>query len=128
MTWLRISLDAVQPISGSIWRGLSGSYSSSHFFVRALPDCIAFLAGWLILASILDPLIAAGPPPIAQWAKGGRGGVIRTRDPLLPKQMRYQAAPRPGHGEGIHVGPAISNIATLNRRNGRRRSSSSPCR
>ena len=25
----------------------------------------------------------------------GRGGVIRTRDPLLPKQMRYQAAPRP---------------------------------
>ncbi len=26
---------------------------------------------------------------------GGRGGVIRTRDPLLPKQMRYQAALRP---------------------------------
>jgi hypothetical protein len=25
----------------------------------------------------------------------GRGGVIRTRDPLLPKQMRYQAALRP---------------------------------
>src|SRR5918996_285582 len=25
----------------------------------------------------------------------GRGGVIRTPDPLLPKQMRYQAAPRP---------------------------------
>ena len=26
----------------------------------------------------------------------GRSGGIRTRDPLLPKQMRYQAAPHPG--------------------------------
>ena len=25
----------------------------------------------------------------------GRGGQIRTDDPLLPKQVRYQAAPRP---------------------------------
>jgi hypothetical protein len=25
-----------------------------------------------------------------------RDGEIRTRDPLLPKQVRYQAAPRPG--------------------------------
>ena len=25
----------------------------------------------------------------------GRGDRIRTYDPLLPKQMRYQAAPRP---------------------------------
>jgi hypothetical protein len=31
-----------------------------------------------------------------EWAflKGGRSGGIRTRDPLLPKQMRYQAALR----------------------------------
>ena len=27
----------------------------------------------------------------------GRGGEIRTPDPLLPKQMRYQAALRPEH-------------------------------
>ena len=27
--------------------------------------------------------------------KTGRGGGIRTHDPLLPKQMRYQAALRP---------------------------------
>ena len=27
--------------------------------------------------------------------ENGRGGEIRTRDPLLPKQMRYQAALRP---------------------------------
>ncbi len=26
----------------------------------------------------------------------GRGGEIRTPDPLFPKQMRYQAALRPG--------------------------------
>ena len=29
----------------------------------------------------------------------GRGGVIRTLDPLLPKQMRYQAALRPDDGK-----------------------------
>jgi hypothetical protein len=31
-----------------------------------------------------------------KWAffEGGRSGGIRTRDPLLPKQMRYQAALR----------------------------------
>ena len=27
--------------------------------------------------------------------KNGRGGEIRTHDPLYPKQVRYQAAPRP---------------------------------
>jgi hypothetical protein len=27
--------------------------------------------------------------------KDGRDDWIRTSDPLLPKQMRYQAAPRP---------------------------------
>jgi hypothetical protein len=26
-------------------RAVSGSYSSSHNFVRALPDCMAFFAG-----------------------------------------------------------------------------------
>ncbi len=29
------------------------------------------------------------------WEGIGRGGGIRTHDPLLPKQMRYQAALRP---------------------------------
>ena len=29
------------------------------------------------------------------WAKSGRGGEIRTPDPLLPKQLRYQAALHP---------------------------------
>ncbi len=28
-------------------------------------------------------------------SEDGRGGGIRTHDPLLPKQMRYQAALRP---------------------------------
>ena len=27
--------------------------------------------------------------------RNGRGAQIRTEDPLLPKQVRYQAAPRP---------------------------------
>ena len=32
--------------------------------------------------------------PQVGFFKGGRSGGIRTRDPLLPKQMRYQAALR----------------------------------
>ena len=34
----------------------------------------------------------------------GRGGVIRTHDPLRPRQVRYQAAPRPDitAKEGLH--------------------------
>ena len=32
---------------------------------------------------------------LAAFVLVGRGGGIRTRDPLLPKQMRYQAALRP---------------------------------
>src|SRR4051812_17383883 len=39
----------------------------------------------------------------ASARQAGRGGVIRTRDPLLPKQMRYQAAPRPGRVKEIHI-------------------------
>ena len=34
-------------------------------------------------------------PNIKPFVKNGRGGGIRTPDPLLPKQMRYQAALRP---------------------------------
>jgi hypothetical protein len=33
-------------------------------------------------------------------AEIGRDGEIRTRDPLHPMQVRYQAAPRPDFGEG----------------------------
>src|SRR3954452_1408913 len=34
--------------------------------------------------------------PTSSWARfANRGGRIRTGDPLLPKQVRYQAAPRP---------------------------------
>ena len=31
----------------------------------------------------------------------GRGDWIRTSDPLLPKQMRYQAAPLPGFDDAF---------------------------
>ena len=37
--------------------------------------------------------------PRAGWIlmeKSGRGGEIRTHDPLYPKQVRYQTALRPG--------------------------------
>ena len=32
---------------------------------------------------------------IAGFLPDGRGGEIRTHDPLYPKQVRYQAAPHP---------------------------------
>ena len=32
------------------------------------------------------------------FKENGRGGWIRTNDPLLPKQMRYQTAPHPDTG------------------------------
>jgi hypothetical protein len=42
---------------------------------------------------------SAGPArslkPLGSFGFLGRGGPIRTGDPLLPKQMRYQTAPRP---------------------------------
>ncbi len=52
--------------------------------------------------------------------KNGRGDRIRTCDPLLPKQMRYQAAllPDPGFRSGagpgwvLMVGPAGFEPAT----------------
>ena len=41
----RVSLDAVQPISGSISLGPAGSNSITHRRVLRLPDCMAVLAG-----------------------------------------------------------------------------------
>ena len=32
---------------------------------------------------------------LREFSKSGRGGEIRTHDPLYPKQVRYQTAPRP---------------------------------
>ena len=37
---------------------------------------------------------------IESGTEDGRGGEIRTHDPLYPKQVRYQTAPRP---EPIHI-------------------------
>ena len=45
--------------------------------------------------------------------KTGRGGRIRTADPLLPKQMRYQAALHPDcpiHREKTAVTQALSKV------------------
>jgi hypothetical protein len=39
----------------------------------------------------------------------GRGGGIRTRDPLHPMQVRYQAAPRPDESRIIAEGDRPDN-------------------
>src|SRR5262245_14714858 len=38
---------------------------------------------------------------LLRWRRIGRDGEIRTRDPLHPMQVRYQAAPRPDRGGGM---------------------------
>ena len=38
------------------------------------------------------------------WEGIGRGGGIRTPDPLLPKQMRYQAALNPDTVKLVKIG------------------------
>jgi hypothetical protein len=42
----------------------------------------------------------------------GRGGEIRTPDPLLPKQMRYQAALRPDCSLFYDVGRSTQRLLT----------------
>src|SRR4029078_2198141 len=88
-----MSLELVQPISGSTLRGAPGSNSRTHSFVRASPDCIAVLAGLKMRTLIGRPL--------RQVKTIGRGDMIRTRDPLLPKQMLYQAELRPDTGPHV---------------------------
>ena len=49
----------------------------------------------------------------------GRGGGIRTHDPLLPKQMRYQAALRPDKRKRILTSPVnphqIKGLYSINK-------------
>src|ERR1700733_10840182 len=97
-TWLRVSVELVQPISGSATRGEPGANSSCHFSVPALPDCMAVLAGWKI-RTFIDPALLDR----SQCLMGGRGDWIRTSDILLPKQALYRAElrPAPGAAEGV---------------------------
>jgi hypothetical protein len=53
----------------------------------------AFVSVPVRLAGTFDLATAAGPPPLGSAAD--RDGRIRTAGLLLPKQARYQAAPRP---------------------------------
>ena len=76
---------------------------SGRHFNRAL-DCIR-------LAWLFDQ----GNVATAEYVNGrseiGRGGGIRTPDPLLPKQMRYQAALRPDFSD--YPTPAIRSADDL---------------
>ena len=51
-----------------------------------------------------------GPAPREDWpvADAGRDGGIRTRDPLHPMQVRYQAALRPDKPASISEGRALA--------------------
>ena len=55
------------------------------------------------IGDLLSPVL-----PCATF-KTGRGGGIRTHDPLLPKQMRYQAALRPEEARILQIGPTQVN-------------------
>ena len=52
------------------------------------------------------------------YQKNGRGGRIRTADPLFPKQMRYQAALLPDGGRFLYIqnksaSPSLGLILTF---------------
>ena len=86
-------------------------YSSTQLFVPALPDCIAVLLGLKITTLMLFPKTCDTPESYLK-AKviNGRGGRIRTADPLLPKQMRYQAALHPDKGQDNRKTPGKARL------------------
>ncbi len=51
------------------------------------------------------PTTGKGKPQAAKYKISGRGDRIRTCDPLLPKQMRYQAALLPDTGKNYKLLP-----------------------
>ena len=53
--------------------------------------------------------------PISLFESNGRGGGIRTRDPLHPMQVRYQAALRPDVRMGILHNPILFGKLPHNR-------------
>ena len=48
-----------------------------------------------------------------QWGGWYRGAQIRTEDPLLPKQMRYQTAPRPDRYTATKCTCAAVEVSTI---------------
>ena len=50
-------------------------------------------------------------PPFIEWILNGRDDRIRTCDPLVPSEVRYQAALHPERGLAIS---ANSNLPTTN--------------
>ncbi len=61
------------------------------------------------------PVPGTGLWSLSFWLSVGRSGEIRTPDPLLPKQVRYQAALRSARpsGDARHGGHARFSSATL---------------
>ena len=53
----------------------------------------------VVIALVIAMMIINGG--FQPFPSDGRGDRIRTCDPLLPKQMRYQAAPLPAFAEGF---------------------------
>src|SRR5450432_2354546 len=73
--------------------------------------------------------VAAGGLGIRLRARAqtnGRSGVIRTRDPLVPNQMRYQAALRSGAVDGLHFEPQAFKAVTAPARSGQLASTNRP--
>src|SRR3989344_1883248 len=105
-----MSDELVQPISGSRLRAEAGSNSRPPPRLLALPDCIAAWGGGKRRASMAKSRGIGGSsgPAITRAGHGiqrpsiGRGERIRTSDPLVPNQMRYQAALHPGPNGALY--------------------------
>src|SRR6185437_3397626 len=72
----------------------SRATSSSHYTTTGCSHAPSPVVSHTAKRTHSVPVASSGR--VIQMGKDfGRGGPIRTDDPLLPKQMRYQAAPRP---------------------------------
>jgi hypothetical protein len=114
---------AVTSVSGTVW----------YPFVRVRHRRIGLPGGTrtpdlLLRRQLLYPVELRAGGTTNGRARHGRGETIRTSDPLLPKQLRYQAALHPDERQIVAVGPCVtSRAAALAARAGARRPCTGGC-
>src|SRR5215203_1354766 len=105
----RVSPELVQPMSGSISRGLSSSNTRVHSLARAMPDCMAFLGCLKIRTGILSvpvelhggaPMVgAAGFEPATLCSQSRCATRLRYAPPKASAPVRYHVGSPIGKGK-----------------------------
>ena len=96
-------------------RGIAGWMARLRGFEPPTPSSGGWCSDPLSYRRVLATLSSSVRiPPVDPGV--GRGEWIRTTDPLLPKQMRYQAALRPADEDSIPAGCRIGSVMRSARR------------